>query len=559
MSPNRGRKIVLSGAVLLALGALAARLIQVQAVAHAHYVSLDERQSESFEKVPAARGKIVDRKGVVLAESVPAFDLWCYTPELDDPTELGRMLRGLLGIPEQKTLTVLSRGKYVRLAHALTPSEAECVRSLRMRPLRLEQTWRRCYPQGRTFCHIVGVCGREGRGLEGIELAFEKALRGHPGEKRVVRDARGRAIEQETVSPPRSGSTLRLSFDARVQEVAHEELSRAAARYEPEAAVTGVMDVRTGEILAAVSLPDYDPSDLSRASRDALRFRFVADCYEPGSTFKTFVLAGALDEGVVSPERRFFCEMGMWKHRGRLLHDWNEFGWLTVTEILVHSSNVGAAKIGTVLGKERLWQRAAAFGFGKKTGVELPGESAGILRNVRGWSGYSVASISIGQEIGCTPLQLLTAYAAVANGGVLMKPRAVIEILGAEGRKVSRVPPTAIRRALRAETSRLVRLMLSKAVEEGTAKGARSDVCRIAGKTGTAQMLTGSPPRYSHSDVFASFCAFAPAEDPILACVVALVRPKKGKYGGTVAAPAAAAILGRSLELLGVLAHNRER
>lgn len=559
MTPNRSRKLVLSGALLLAFGGLSVRLVQVQAVAHAHYVSLAEGQSESVEKTPAPRGEILDRNGLVLAHSVPAFDVWCYKPELEDAEELAKMLERLVAVPEQRTLDALSRGRYVRLARALGPSEAERLRSLGLRSLRFEATWRRAYPQGRTFSHIVGVCGEEGKALEGLELAFDDVLRGHDGKRKVVKDARGRRLEEETIEPPRPGSTLRLALDARLQEVVRDELARAFERHAPDAAVAGLMDVRTGDLLAAVSLPAYDPCDLAHASRASLRFRFVTDCYEPGSTFKTFVLASALDEGLVSPERRFFCEKGAWTRNGRVLRDCREFGWLTVRDVLVHSSNIGAAKIGAVLGREKLWRRIDAFGFGRKTGSRLPGESAGILRRPDEWSGYSVASISIGQEIAATPLQLLAAYAAVANGGVLMRPRAVLEILGAEGREGSRIPPMAVRKALRADTSRLVRGILLRAVREGTGKRARSDVYDIAGKTGTAQKVEGSPPRYSHTAFFASFCAFAPADRPVLACVVALDRPARGKFGGTVAAPAAAAILTRSLELLGVETHRRER
>ena len=557
MVPNRSRKVGLAVFLLLVFGGLAVRLVQVQAVAHAHYVSLAEGQSESVEKIPAPRGEILDRNGVVLAHSVPAFDLWCYTPELDDAKELARMLERLVQVRERKTLDALSRGRYVRLAEALSPPDAERVRSLEIRSLRFEATWRRAYPQGRAFSHVIGVCGAEGEGegegegLEGLELAFDEVLRGRDGKRKLVKDARGRRLEEETIEPPRPGATLRLALDARLQEVVRHELSRAAERHLPEAAVAGVMDVRTGDLLAAVSLPDYDPSDLSRASRDSLRFRFLTDCFEPGSTFKTFVVAAALDEGLVSQKSAFFCERGRWNYGGRVLHDCGEFGWLTVTDILVKSSNVGAAKIGTLLGKERLWRHVAAFGFGRKTGAGFPGESAGILRDPDEWSGYSVASISIGQEMAATPLQLLAAYGAVANGGVLMKPRAVLEIRGAEGQGKGRIPPTAVRRALRAESSRLVRGMLLKAVENGTGRLARSDAFHIAGKTGTAQKAEGSPPRYSQGAYFASFCAFAPAERPVLACVVALDRPGRGRYGGKVAAPAAAAMLKRSLELLG--------
>ncbi len=553
------RRSAAFAAVLLgAFGGLAVQLARIHLGGHAEAVQAAASQGYAVIRMPGIRGTILDSSGAALAVSLPARTVCADLSAIRDPKAAAEALAPVLKMPAgeiERRLSEKSRG-WIYLKRRVDPEIADAIRDLKIPGIVFEREGRRVYPLRSTAAHAIGFAGADDIGLEGLEKTMDVFLRGENGFVRLRKDASGRllALSANDVlsEPPSRGLTVHLTLDSTIQLIAEAELAKMASQYRAKGATAIVMDVESGAILAMACIPAYDAQRPGSVPPEYRRNRAITDVYEPGSTNKTFIVAWALEKGRIGPETPIFCENGAWRIGYRTLHDVHAYGALPVSMVIAKSSNIGAAKIGLLLGIDRVYEAERLFGFGEPTGIELPGEAGGILRPRRFWKNDSVVSVSIGQEVAVTPIQLVRAYAAVANGGWLLRPRIVSHMSDVDGNIVKKTSREVVRRVISQQTSDIMREMLVKAVEDGTGKSAKCDLYSIGGKTGTAQKAIGGT--YSREAYVASFCGFAPAEKPVLVCLVTCDEPSKGigYYGGTVAAPTASAILRRSLLHLGV-------
>jgi cell division protein FtsI (penicillin-binding protein 3) len=471
-----------------------------------------------------------------------------------DPVRVAARLAPLVDVPERELHTALTTGKsFVWLRRRLPPATAAAVRALREPGLGFVPEPLRLYPNRELAAHVVGFEGVDG-GLEGIERALNDTLTGTPGKAVVGRDALGREVVTEAVvQRPAPGRGVMLTIDRTIQYLAERELDAAFRRTRARAAIAVVMDPRTGDVLALAVRPTFNPNAfLDVPSREHWRNRAVTDPFEPGSTFKIILAAAALEEGVVRPEDRIFAENGRITIARTTIHDWKKYGWLSFGEVLQKSSNVGSIKVGLALGRERYHRYMTAFGFGALTGVGLAGESRGQLRDPRHWSGLSLPTMSIGQEVSVTALQMVAAFGAIANGGTLMQPRLLRSLFDGEGRETRRFEPRAVRQVISPETARTLTRLMTQVVAEGTGHNAAIPGYDVAGKTGTAQKLDPVTRRYSRKPGVLSFVGFAPADEPRLAMLVMLDEPKNERWGSEAAAPIFSAIGAEVLRYLDV-------
>jgi cell division protein FtsI (penicillin-binding protein 3) len=504
---------------------------------------LSERATKQYQRrlpIVSRRGTIYDRGGRELAVSLKVASVFAQPAAIENPEGTARALAPILGQPAKHLLSLLTSEKlFVWLERQLEPAQAEAINDLGLKGIGLYPESRRYYPRQELASHVLGMVGLDDRGLEGLEHQYDDLLGGQPEFVTAQQDALGRIIfrhEEEGVRPPIF--ELTLTIDEVLQYIAERELQRAVERSQAKAGSVVVMDPWTGEILALANQPTFDPNNYKKAGSFAKRNRAVADYFEPGSVFKVFLAAGALEEGVVRPSDRFHGEYGAITVGGVTIRDHEKYGWLTVREILSHSSNVGAIKIGQKLGKSLYYHYISSFGFGSLTGLDLPGETPGLIRRPKGWSALSLPVLSLGQEISATPVQIATAFSAVANGGTLVRPHVVRELRAQDGSVARRVEPVIIRRVVSQQTAQTLLGMLSSVVEEGTGKEAALDQYSVAGKTGTAQKVDPATGRYSQKRVVASFVGAVPVESPRLVILVTIDDPETLRWGAAVAAPA---------------------
>jgi cell division protein FtsI (penicillin-binding protein 3) len=548
----RTRVLILATLLGVAFLGLTGRLGWLMIVKHAELASLAERQYSRTVALPGARGAIVDRHGAPLATSTPAESLFAQPRVMGDPVRVAARLAPILDTPERELHAQLTSGRaFVWLRRKLPPDVAARVRGLGEAGLGFLDEPLRLYPNRELAAHVLGFEGVDG-GLEGVERARNDALAGTPGKAIVGRDALGREVAtQQILVAPMAGRGVMLTLDKTIQYLAERELDAAYRRTQAKAAMAIAMDPRTGDLLALAIRPAFNPNAfLDVPSRDVWRNRAVTDPFEPGSTFKVILAAAALEEGVVRPDDRIYAENGQLTIAKTTIHDWKKFGWLTFGEVLQNSSNVGSMKVGLALGRDRYHRYMTGFGFGAPTGVGLPGESRGVLRDPQRWSLLSLPTMSIGQEVSVTALQMLAAFGAVANGGVLMQPRLVKAEFDAAGREVRRFEPRAVRQVVSPETARTLTRMLVQVVDHGTGHAAVVPGYEVGGKTGTAQKLDPATRRYSRAPGVLSFIGFVPADEPRLVLLVLLDEPKNEKWGSEAAAPIFSAIAGPVLRYL---------
>jgi len=544
--------------IFATLVGLGVRLYMLQCLAPPERVRAAREQGEHQIRLPARRGPVFDSRMRCLARSVPVEAICASLPEIRDPAAAAERLSPLLGVSKEALFDRLisdGRQKWVYLRRRTEPELAGAVRELGIPGIVLEQELSRAYPLGRATCHLVGLVRYDGgrqQGVEGIERAFDRVLRGRDGWEVVRRGSRGGVIPTGGLSgrEPLQGQGVVLTVDACIQQIAREELMKAVRAHEPKAAWAVALDPRSGAILALVSWPDFDPNERSDMGGGAMRSRPCTDVIEPGSAFKPFVVAAAREAGLVEWDEEFFCENGAWQVGRRIIRDHKPFGMLACADGLIVSSNIWAVKVGLRLGPERLHEALVRFGFGRKTGVPIPGESRGIVRPPERWTSYSTASISFGQEIAVTPLQLALGYAALVNGGVLLRPYLVRAVTDADGRIVEHLHPKVVRRVLSPQCSAEMRWILGEVVSRGTGRKARCAEYALGGKTGTSQKAEGG--RYVPGKFVGTFVGFGPVEEPRLVVLVSLDETRGEYYGGMVAAPAAGAILRRVLIHLNV-------
>jgi cell division protein FtsI/penicillin-binding protein 2 len=539
---------------LLAVG-IGARLYQLQIVMNERFRIRALDQHQSTVEVPAIRGAILDRHGHPLAVSLERQSLFAHPKRVEQPEHAAELLAPALAMQKSKLLELLRSDKsFVYLKRSLSPEEVAAIGELELpvganEPFGFEAQHKRYYPNGSLAVHVVGYSNIDGDGLEGIEKTYDKELKGDPALYLVLQDARSNRIRQLIKAPEERPQDVVLTIDHVLQHIVERELDRAIRTTRARAASAVLIDPSTGHILALANRPTADPNRYGKA-RPAQRInRAVVHYYEPGSTFKFVSMAAALERGKVKRSERIFCEKGHYVTGGRTIRDISPHGYLTPGQILAKSSNIGMVKIVRRLKAMDLRDTIAQFGFASKTGIELPGETPGSLAPVDSWSALTQDSLAFGQEVGVSALQMASAFAAVANDGLLLPPRVVLGTIDADGSFIENSPP-APRRVLSSEAARQLGSMLEEVIAGGTGTKAAVAGYRTAGKSGTAQKaMPGGG--YSETDFVASFGGFAPVGAPLIAGLVILDSPHgKRHQGGRVAAPIWGNILEEALHYL---------
>ncbi len=517
-----------------------------------------EAQSQQVETVvvPGSRGTIFDRSGHQLAVSEDAATVYATPYQVEDAEATAHKLAKLLGASEHEVLAAIAdrNSGFAYIARKIDLDVAEQIRKLELPGIGLLPDSRRIYPQGELAAQVIGTVGIENQGLTGLEASEDEVLHGSDGEREVVRDALGEELERSTIAGAETGSDMKLTLDAGLQAETERVLTELGETYQPAGATAIVMDPRDSQVLAMANWPGFDPTDPGAATEEQLRNMATGFTYEPGSTFKAFTVAGALEDGVVTPETTFDLPPTL-QVADRTIEESHERGYVTlsVAQILAQSSNVGAVKVGLALNDEfgdsqygaRFDSWIRKFGFGRPTGLQYPGEEQGIMVDPADYSGSTMGNLPIGQGLSVTPMQMAAAYAAIAGDGVLRRPELVLSEDGA------RTEPDPGERVISAANAAKLRLMLEGVLADGgTAEQVTVPGYTLAGKTGTAEKVVNG--NYSKTQFVASFVGFAPAEDPQLLVAIVVDNPEGDYYGGTVAAPAFGEIASFALPYLGI-------
>lgn len=554
MHPAIGRCRILAGIALVWFLAISVRLVDLQVIRADYLAEKAIRQQVGTVEFSAMRGVIYDRHGSELALSTPAQSIGVFSDRVEDKSGLARRLAKVLGVSEARLLRQLKRGGFQWVKRFVTLEEEEQIRALKLDVLHFETESRRFYPHGTVAAHVLGTVGVDHHGQAGLEQSFEDRLKGTPGVGIVQFDARQRRYGKQTLKSSIPGDSLILNLDLKIQKLAHLALERAIRETKSQAGTILLMRPDSGEIVAMANWPRFDPNNLSRTPEELENYRnfAISHLVEPGSTFKVVTAAAALEEGLATPEDVFDCEMGGIWVRGRRIRDHHPYGLLTLPGVLIKSSNVGIIKVGLRVGEETMHSYIRRYGFGQPTGLILPGEVHGVVRRPSSWTPGSLPSISMGQEIGVSAVQMARLFAAIANGGMLVQPRVVRTLREQDGTEVE-IDPGVSRRVMNAETAATMRAILERVVEEGTGRRARIPGYRVAGKTGTAQMINPETRTYAQGSYLASFCGLAPVNDPKLVGVAMLYDPRgQHYYGGLIAAPLFATVVKQALRHMDV-------
>lgn len=555
MGPSGGRRYVLLFFLLSGFGVILFRLVSLQVLQAAELTARADRQHQKSVTLEGVRGTVTDRHGKVLAMNVEVPSIFGVPTSLDSPANAAKSLSSVLHIRRDDIEKKLRQDKhFVWLARKVEPEKGRRLEQLSIDGIGMVMEGRRFYPKGPLLAHVLGFVGMDGVGLEGLERRYESQLH---GEKRLTilqRDALGRTVFPKGLREqvPAAGHALTLTIDEVIQYIAEKELEEAVDHARAKSGAIIVMEPQSGAILAMAVSPRFDPNAVASLTADRWRNRALTDTYEPGSTMKVVVAAAALEERVMMPGSMLFGENGRMTVANTTIHDHEKLGWMTFAQMMQKSSNIGAAKTGILLGQQRLYRYLQAFGFGQRTDIDLPGEVVGLLKLPREWGRRSLASISMGQEIGVTPLQMVSAVSAIANDGVLMKPYVVSGVSDQKGQLVKEVLPQVRRRVVSPATARTLTTILEGVVASGTGTKAAIPGFRVAGKTGTAQKVDPRTGAYSSVLSVGSFVGFVPADAPRLAMIVVIDEPQGEAWGGVVAAPVFRRVGEQVLTYLGV-------
>src|SRR5438105_15764909 len=522
MNPNSRCRCALVCCFIIALfSAFSFRLTYLQVIKHDEYAELAAEKHVYKPIIYAERGAILDANNEVLAHNVPVETAVADATHLNNREAVVDLASNELGIPaEQLSGKLNSERRYIVIKREVPESLAGALRAkLRARDLRgihFEHDATRIYPNGSMLCHVIGFTDFEHHGIQGVEASMEEYLHGQDGYRFIEHNRAGQEIVlyrgQERA--PRDGYQVRLTVDLNLQNIVENEIDAAVREFNPQKATIILMRPQTGEILAVANRPDFDLNQRNTARPEQMKNRAIIDMMEPGSTFKIVTAAAALHEKKVRPDTTIFCENGRWNFGGRPLHDHKAYGELSVQDILVKSSNIGAAKLALSLGDQKFYEYIRRFGFGERTGVELPGEISGIIRPPESWSKIAITRIPMGHEVAVTPLQMTVAMATIANGGKLITPRVVKSITTADGKTVTEFSPSVVRQVISAETAKQIGRALRGVVSDrGTAAAAAVPGFIIAGKTGTAQKVDPHG-GYDHGKYVVSFLGYLPADHP---------------------------------------------
>lgn len=551
----KSRLMVAAGMLVLWALAIEARLIVLQVVQHAELVARAERQQMMTVPAPAKRGEIYDRTGRLLAYSVDADTIYAVPTEIADAAGAATALCNALDDCTKKMRDELherlaQNRAFVYVRRRATPLQAKRVAALELDGIAFRKESKRYYPNRELAAHLLGYVGVDNVGLSGLEATYDKTVRGREGKLLVQTDAR-RHVFSRLERSPTTGGSIELTIDEHLQHIAEREVRDGVEAARADGGTAVIMDPHTGEILAMASYPTFNPNDYAEAPEIARRNRAVQDIYEPGSTFKIVTASAALQEKVITPDEMVDTQHGVIKFPGRkpITDMGHDYGVLSFRDVIVHSSNVGAIKVGLKVGAERLGLYVKRFGFGRPTSPDFPSESPGIVWDPSKMNDSALASMSMGYQVAVTPLQMAAAASAVANGGTLYEPHVVRAVVKGTQRTV--VPPKAVRQAVLPETAATVTDIMERVVTEGTGKNSRLVSYTVAGKTGTADKLVNG--RYSASQQNVSFVGFVPSRDPQLTIIVMVDSPRVGgDTGGAIAAPIWKRIANASLRYLGV-------
>ncbi len=533
---------------------LAARLVFLQLIRGDFYRNLAENHRTAVISLPPVRGILYDAGTEALAVNVPKISLYAVPRYIRDKPACALQLAGILECDEESIMDRISNDRLFAWIRRKVPDDvAKAVRRLDLEGIGMVTETERRYPGGALACHVLGFVDIDNNGLEGLEFTYNDILKGEAGYKIAVCDARRRQVDTVDAHylPARNGYHIRLSLDSGIQHIAEKALQEGVARFNPVAASAVVLKPDTGQVLALCNWPAYDLNEFTASTTESRRNRALTDMIEPGSAFKVVTAGAALEEGIVSLGDRIDCEHGEYRIAGRTLHDHRPHGTLTASRVFEVSSNIGTVKIAERLDESVLYDYIRQFGFAEKTGIDLCGEIPGFLRDTQNWSKGSIAALPIGQEIGCTVLQLCTAAATIANDGIAMRPYLAVSVERDNGTRIKSITPRIRRRVVSRETAVQLQHIMCRVIEDGTGKRAALTNYRAGGKTGTAQRLEDNG-AYSHSKFNAVFIGFAPYPHPHIAVAVVFVEPRPFYYGGTVAAPVFAEIAENTLRYLQV-------
>jgi cell division protein FtsI (penicillin-binding protein 3) len=552
---NRDRRRLKSiqGFILTGFLTVGLKLVDLQILRHPGLLERAQNQVQRIEQTPVKRGMIVDRDKQVLAESVQNAALCADPSQISNTQTVSIRLASMLGLSPGDLINKLSSSRsFVWLERSVSCDLAKKAATVDPGAVFSLPEYGRFYPNERLASAILGFVGVDGRGLSGIEAAFNDILIGRGTITRCWRDGRGHIVAERAGNPGEDLVHVALTVNRQIQYIAEKELEEAVSRTKSKSGMVIVQDPSTGEILAMASnpAPALDPNH--HQTPNNLNVPPVTAVFEPGSTFKLVTAAAVLEEGAVKPNELWDGEKGHWKLFDATIHDHEPQGLMTFTQVFERSSNIGTAKIALRLGSQRLFRYARAFGFGASPGSGLPGEARGLLKTPREWSGLSCAMISFGQEVGVTALQVVDAYSAVANGGILMQPQIVKNLFKNSGAVLWKEEPVPVRRVISEKTALKLRKILTGVVERGTGTLAKVSGFTVAGKTGTAQKIDPTTGKYSNAKMTVSFCGFLPAENPRVTILVVLDEPSGLSWGGTDAAPVFRRIAQQIMPLLNV-------
>jgi cell division protein FtsI (penicillin-binding protein 3) len=553
---HRWRVTLIVAAMSAVWVGLGVRLSHLHLGDHPHLLARIEETRQVSARILVGRGRVLDRNGNVLAADVVTREIAVdptFMRQHGHPLFTAHQLARLLELDPAAVFARIERPTRYELLKRQVPDDiAQQIQSMGMPGVRCDEAMTRRYPHAALMAHVIGFANAEGVGSAGIEMRYDRYLRGMPGLREMEVDGRRREVRnrRRLEIPPQPGGDIYLTLDQNLQYFVEQALDAALATNGAVGAWAIVQRVKTGEILAMASRPAFDLNAFNTAPPDHLMNRAIGYVYEPGSIFKIIVYAAALNEGLLRPDEIIDCENGLWFHAGRPLRDFHPYGRLTATDALKKSSNIAAAKIALRLGEDRLYRYLNAFGIGRRTGVELPGEEVGILHPRPRWSKLSITRIPMGHEVAVTGLQMINVLNAIANDGQLMRPRVVDRVTTARGQTIQRTEPEVMGRPIRPDVARTLTEMLVQVTEEGTGKRARIEGYTVAGKTGTAEKagLGG----YDRRRNLASFIGFLPAERPELSILVTFDEPQHLTQGGQVAAPVFRAIAEKAVRYLDI-------
>jgi cell division protein FtsI (penicillin-binding protein 3) len=517
--------------------AILARLTYLQLFQYSDYLAKAQRQQQRVFEISPMRGTIFDRKGRELAVSLPMDSVFADPAEISDIPMVAQLLSRALGVSAEDIETKIRAAHTpVRLGKKLSPETVQRIDDMNLRGVFFQKENRRVYPQHALAASVLGYVDVDEKGLGGIEYSLDSTIRGRPGKMMVVADGRRRSYDSSE-SAPQPGGSVTLTIDETIQYIAEKELAAGIEATHAKHGTVVVQDPNTGELLAVANWPSFDPNDAGSYPDDTRMDRAVSAAYEPGSVFKVLTMTGAIENHLTNPAEMIDCQMGSIVVAGRTIHDWHPFGVLSVGDILAHSSEVGTIKVSLKMGSARFYDAIRPFGIGQLTGIDLPGENRGLLRPVSEWTPSSIASIATGQEVSVTPIQMISAISALADGGDYNHPTIVRDIQTDRPEPELNGPDP--HRATDEQTAATIRGMMEGVVElpYGTGKPARLDGYTAAGKSGTAQKIDPATGRYSKTDYNASFAGFAPVDNPAVTILVVLDSPIGAHHGGEVGGP----------------------